>query len=175
MKTTEKTETTSTFTVRSATREDAPLMVEMARCLASYEKRPEAATASVEDVQHWLFVRKTAEVLLAQWGEETVGYALFYPVYQSFAGRGALHVEDIVLKPSHRGQGFGRKLMAEVAALAVRRGYTGMDWCCLDWNEDAMRFYEALGAQRSLGTVEFGFEEEALHRMAAECPKTSGG
>lgn len=161
-------ETEKTLTIRLATAGDTGLMLEMVRCLAAYEKRPEDATATEEKVRYWVFERKLAEVLVAEWGGEAVGYALFYPVYQSFAGEGTLYVEDIVLKPGHRGQGFGRKLMAAVAALAVQRGYTGLDWCCLDWNEDAMRFYETLGAQRHLGTVGFGFDEPGLQAMAAQ-------
>lgn len=162
--------TENNLTIRPACEADAALMIEMARCLAEYEKRPADATVTEEKLRHWLFQKKLAEALVAEWQGEAVGYALFYPVYQSFAGEGALYLEDIVLKPGHRGQGLGRRLMAAVAALAVQRGYDGMDWSCLDWNEDAMRFYGALGATRSLGTVGFSFGGEALRRMAAEHP-----
>lgn len=154
------------ITVRPALEEDAATLVEMARCLAEYEKRPADALVDEARVRHWLFERKAAEALLAEAEGEALGYALFYPVYQSFAGQGALHVEDVVVKPQHRGRGVGRLLMCEVAALAFRRGYDGMDWTCLDWNEDAMKFYEGMGALRGHAMVGFDFDREALARLS---------
>ena len=154
------------ITVRPATVQDLRTLVEMARCLAEYEKRPNDARVSEEGVRRWLFERKVARALIAEAGGEALGYALFYPVYQSFAGQGALHVEDVVVKPRHRGEGIGRRLMCEVAALALQEGYDGMDWTCLDWNEDAMKFYEGMGAERGHAMVGFGFEQEALRALA---------
>ncbi|MDL2253736.1 GNAT family N-acetyltransferase [Ruminococcaceae bacterium OttesenSCG-928-I18] len=157
-----------TLQIRPAKSEDAPLILEMIRCLAEYEKRPQDVTASEEDLLYWLFERNLAEVLIAECEEKPVAYALYYPVFNSFSGEGALYIEDIVVKKECRGSGFGGRLMRRIAALAEERGYKGVTWGCLDWNTAAMGFYESLGAKRCLSGVHFEFDGDAVRKLARE-------
>ncbi len=161
-------DTQTNLVIRPGTKQDLPAMLEMVRCLAEYEKRPQDATVRPENALYWLFERKLAEVLLAEYEGETAGYALFFPVYHSFTGQGALHIEDIVFKPAYRGKGFGRQLMRAVACHALKHGYQAVEWACLDWNVNSMAFYEALGAQQGLGIVTYEFDEKRLQAFAAE-------
>ena len=88
-----------------------------------------------------------AEVAIAEDAAGTpLGFALFFHTFSTFVGRPSLHVEDLFVRPEHRGTGVGRGLLAHLAGLAVERGCGRLEWTVLDWNEPAIRFYRRLGA-----------------------------
>ena len=84
--------------------------------------------------------------MLAALGDETAGFALWFRSYSTFLARPGIYLEDLFVLPEHRGQGLGRRLLAHLAGIAVERGYGRVEWAVLDWNGDAIRFYESLGA-----------------------------
>lgn len=149
---------TKNLTVRRAGVEDMPVIQHLIRCLAAYEKRPQDVTGTEEQLKYWLFERKAAAVLLAECEGETLGYALYYPVFGSFSAMGKIHLEDLFIRPEFRGLGFGRLLFAEIAEMAAAEGYMEMEWSCLDWNEPAIEFYKKSGAVQENGRVYFRYK-----------------
>ena len=104
--------------------------------------------ATEADLRASLFgATKTAEVVLAVAGDSAIGFAVFFTHFSTFLGRPGLYLEDLFVRREWRGRGIGRQLLAYLAALAVERQYGRMEWAVLDWNADAIRFYERLGAR----------------------------
>lgn len=132
-----------------ATSKDAPVILEMIRGLAEYEKLSHLVVATEEQIRNTLFGSKpAAEVLLAESNGEWVGFALFFQTYSTFLAQCGLYLEDLFIKPHARGKGFGKALLTELAKIAVARGYGRVEWAVLDWNEPSIAFYEKLGAVR---------------------------
>ena len=98
--------------------------------------------------RHGFGRRRYFEALLARRGRAVVGFALYYFTYSTFAGRPTLYLEDLFVLPAERGRGAGRALLRALARLAVRRGCGRMEWTVLDWNTDAQKLYDAVGAKQ---------------------------
>jgi GNAT superfamily N-acetyltransferase len=140
---------TAPCTIRPATRDDVPLVLELIRELADYEHLLDEVvldTALLE--QHLFGERPVAEVVIAEVGDEAAGYALFFPTFSTFLGRPGIWLEDLFVRPARRGAGIGRALLAHLASLAVARDCGRLEWSALDWNEPALAFYRGLGAKR---------------------------
>ncbi len=130
-----------------ATEADTPVILEMIRGLAGYEKLAHEVTATEEQIRRTLFgPRPAAEVLLAYHGPESAGFALFFPNYSTFLARPGIYLEDLFLKPHLRGQGIGFALLARLASIAEKRGCGRLEWQVLNWNEPSIQFYKKLGA-----------------------------
>ncbi|MGA0611709.1 GNAT family N-acetyltransferase [Caldimonas sp. KR1-144] len=136
------------FALRPATPADVPDLVRLICALAEYEKLTHLLEITPEALQAQLFgARPPAEALVAQLDDgRVVGFALFFTNFSTFLCKPGLYLEDLFVEPAHRGLGIGRALMQALAGLAVERGYGRFEWCVLDWNEPAIRFYESLGA-----------------------------
>ena len=132
---------------RTARREDIPLILQFIRELADYEHMLDQVVATEGLLEQWLFERNTAEVLFAltESGEEA-GFALFFHNFSTFLGRGGIYLEDLYVRPAHRGHGYGKGLLAQLAKLAVERGCGRLEWACLDWNQPSIDFYRSVGA-----------------------------
>jgi GNAT superfamily N-acetyltransferase len=138
----------SDFEIRPARVEDVPVILELIRELATYERAPDEVTATEEQLVDVLFgKRPAAEVLLAFHGKSPVGFAVFFYNFSTWLGRPGLYLEDLFVKPEKRGKGYGRALLIELAKIARDRGCGRMEWAVLDWNEPAIKFYRALGAK----------------------------
>src|SRR4029434_3298543 len=136
------------FVIRPARVEDAPLILELIRDLATYEQAPNGVTATEEQLADILFgERPAAEVLLAFEGKSPVGFAVFFHNFSTWLGRPGLYLEDLFVKPEKRGKGYGRALLVDLAKIARDRGCGRMEWAVLDWNEPAIKFYRALDAK----------------------------
>lgn len=110
--------------------------------------------------------RPAAEVLIADWDAEPAGFALFFHNFSTFLGRPGLYLEDLFVRPSHRGRGIGAALLRELARLAVARGCGRLEWSVLDWNTPAIGFYRALGAEPQDGWTVHRVTGAALERLA---------
>lgn len=154
------------MTIRRAQAEDLLLIQELIKGLASYEKRPQDVTGTKEQLHYWLFEKKIAAVWLAEYEKETAGYALYYPVFGSFAAAGSVYLEDFFLKEEFRGRGLGRCFFSKIAEAVLAEGYTGMEWSCLDWNRTAIDFYRRQEAWQETGRVYFGLDRQGLRRVA---------
>ncbi len=155
--------------IRPATPADIPTVLQFIRDLAAYERRSHEVVATEQLVHDSLFgAWPAAEVLIAEDEGEAVGFALFFHNYSTFLARRGLYLEDLFVRPEHRGRGVGRALLARLAALAVERGCGRFDWSVLDWNESAIRFYESLGAVPLSEWTTYRLTGEALERLAGE-------
>ena len=134
------------FEIRYATEKDAALILEFIRGIAEYEKMSDEVVATEELLQEWIFEKKKAEVIFAVENGVEVGFALFFHNFSTFVGRAGLYLEDLFVKVEHRGKGYGKALLKELARIAVERGCGRMDWVCLDWNQPSIDFYRSLGA-----------------------------
>jgi GNAT superfamily N-acetyltransferase len=135
------------FRIRAATPDDAPVILELIRELAAYEKAPDEAVATEAQIRETLFgARRHAEVVIGTEGTAVVGFAVFFHNYSTWLGRPGLYLEDLFVRPHARGRGYGRRLLAHLAMLAAERGCPRLDWSVLDWNAPAIGFYRALGA-----------------------------
>ncbi len=146
-----------------------PLILECIRGLAEYERLPHEVVATEERLRRTLFgARPAAEVLLAHRGAEPAGFALFFHNYSTFLGLPGIYLEDLFVRPEHRGGGVGRRLLAELARLAVERGCGRLEWSVLDWNESAIGFYRRLGAVAMDEWTVFRLTGDALERLSRE-------
>src|SRR3954451_19172669 len=140
--------TPENFHIRPALVEDVPIIMELIRDLATYERAPQEVTATEEQLREVLFGhRRSAEVLLAFEGESAVGFAVYFYNFSTWLGRAGLYLEDLFVKPEKRGKGYGRALLVELAKIARDRGCGRMEWAVLNWNEPAIKFYQTLGAR----------------------------
>jgi GNAT superfamily N-acetyltransferase len=154
-------------TIRPATPADVPLILRFIRELAEYERLAHEVVATEDGLRDTLFgARPYAEVVIAEEGGEPAGFALFFHNYSTFLGRPGIYLEDLYVRPELRGKGTGRALLAHLARLAVERGCGRLEWWVLDWNEPAIRFYRALGAQPMDDWTVFRVTGDALKRLA---------
>jgi len=137
--------------LRPATPDDTPLILDLIRGLAAYEKLQHEVEATEERLRATLFPaqgRPAAECVLAFVDAAPAGFALFFTNYSTFLAKPGLYLEDLFVQPAWRGRGVGRALLLHVARLANARGCGRMEWTVLDWNQPAIDFYEKLGARR---------------------------
>ena len=155
------------FEIRPARVEDVPVILELIRDLATYERAPDEVTATEERLIDVLFgERPAAEVLLAFEGQSPVGFAVYFYNFSTWLGRPGLYLEDLFVKPENRGKGYGRALLIELAKIARDRGCGRMEWAVLDWNESAIEFYRALGAKPMDEWTVFRLTREGIARLA---------
>src|SRR5215831_3728572 len=155
------------FEIRPARIEDAPVILELVRDLATYERAPDEVTATEEQLVDVLFgERPAAEVLLAFEGQLPVGFAVFFFNFSTWLGRPGLYLEDLFVKPEKRGKGYGRALLVELAKVARNRECGRMEWAVLDWNEPAIKFYRALGAKPMHEWTVFRLTRDGIARLA---------
>ena len=157
----------SDFKIRSAHLDDAPIILELIRDLATYERAPNEVTATEEQLVDVLFgERPAAEVLLAFERDAPVGFALFFHNFSTWLSRPGLYLEDLFVKPEKRGKGYGRALLVDLARIARDRGCGRMEWAVLDWNEPAIKFYRALGAKPMDEWTVFRLTRDGIARLA---------
>ena len=155
------------FEIRPACAADVPIILQLIRDLATYERAPSEVTATEEQLVDVLFGEKpAAEVLLAFENETPAGFALFFHNFSTWLGRPGLYLEDLFVKPEKRGKGYGRALLVDLAKIAYERGCGRMEWAVLDWNESAIRFYHSLGAKPMDEWTVFRLTRDGIARLA---------
>ena len=158
-----------TIHIRSATKEDVPIVAELIRGLARYEKLENEVVMTEDLLAAGLFgERPYAEVVLAVDEHRPVGFALFFHNFSTFLGRPGIYLEDLFVVPEERGSGVGRALLEHLARLAVNRGCGRLEWAVLDWNRDAIAFYERLGARPNSDWTVYRLTGEALTTLAGQ-------
>jgi len=161
---------TAPLSIRAATPDDAGLLHELVTALAVYEREPHAVKATLEDLRASLFGEgATAHALICEQAGQAVGFAVYFFNYSTWLGRNGIYLEDLFVRPEHRGQGAGLALLRHLARLAVERGCGRFEWAVLDWNQPAIDFYRAAGARP--------MDEWTVYRMegAALLDFASGG
>ncbi|MBS0216249.1 MAG: GNAT family N-acetyltransferase [Proteobacteria bacterium] len=153
--------------IRPAVAADVPLVLELIRALGEYERLSHEVVVTEADLHEQLFgARPVAEALIGEIDGQPAGFALFFHNFSTFLGKPGLYLEDVFVRPEHRGAGLGKALMVELARIAVARGCGRFEWSVLDWNQPSIDFYRSLGA---IGMDEWTVQRvsgEALHKLA---------
>lgn len=158
----------SELVIRPATGEDAGLVLGFIHELAEYEKLAHEVEATESQLRENLFGDwPQAEVVIAEWKEKPVGFALFFHNFSTFRGVRGLYLEDLFVQVEHRGKGIGKALLRHLAAIAVERGCARFEWSVLDWNRPAIEFYEAMGARLMTDWRTCRIDDEALRALAS--------
>ena len=135
-------------TIAPVTPDEIPLLLELIRELARFEKIEHEFTATTDLLQQSFFApQPAAGALLARCDGVAAGYAIYYFTFSSFVGRPGIWLDDLYVQPEFRKRGLGRKLIESVAQIGVERGCARFEWTALDWNEQALAFYRSLGAE----------------------------
>ena len=155
--------------IRSATRDDVPVILQLIRDLATYERAPNEVTATEDGLEEVLFGDKpAAEVRLAFENDTPVGFAIFFHNFSTWLGRPGVYLEDLFVKPEHRGKGYGRALLVDLAKIARDRNCGRMEWAVLDWNDPAIQFYRKLGAKPMEEWTVFRLTGDGITKLAAQ-------
>ena len=157
----------TTMEITPATIEDAPLILQLIRELAEYERLSHEVTATEQQIRDTIFgPRPAAEVLLASVEGEPVGFAVFFTTYSTFLAKPGIYLEDLFVKPHARGKGIGRALLTRLAQVALERDCGRIEWAVLNWNEPSIGFYRKLGALPLDEWTTFRLTGEPLSRLA---------
>ena len=158
-----------TLRIRSGEQPDVPLIAELIRGLARYEKLEHEVTLTEEKLDRALFgERPYAETLIAEDDGRAVAFALFFHSFSTFLAQPGIYLEDLFVVPEARGGGVGRALLEKLAQTAVERGCGRLEWAVLDWNEPAIRFYERLGAKPNADWTVYRLTGESLRALAGQ-------
>lgn len=155
--------------IRQATIADVPLILEFIRDLAEYEKAPEQAVASDEDLRRDGFSPSPKfRVLIAEWSGEPAGFAFFFYHYSTWRGKPTLFLEDLFVRPRFRKLGIGKALLVRLAKIALQENCGRFEWQVLDWNTPSIDFYKSLGAVVLKEWLTMRVADDALARLAAQ-------
>jgi GNAT superfamily N-acetyltransferase len=158
----------ATVTFRKAKKCDAALVQGFIRDLAEYEHLLDDVVADAETIAEQVFDKHGAEVIFPMVGDEEIGFALYFFNFSTFLGRSGLYIEDLFIKPEHRGRGYGKATLAHLARIALERGCGRMEWWCLDWNRPSIDFYLSLGAESMDEWTVYRLSGDTLNTLAQE-------
>ena len=157
----------SDFEIRPASEDDVPIILSFIKELAEYERLSHEVIATEDTLRECLFgERRFAEVVIGYYGNEPVGFALFFYNFSTFLSKPGIYLEDLYVKPEFRRRGYGRALLLYLARLAKERGCGRFEWSALDWNEPAINFYKNLGAVPMDEWTVYRVTGETLSRLA---------
>lgn len=158
------------FTIREAVESDTALILSFIRELAEYEKLIEEVVATEKTLRESLFgKRKVAEVVIGEWGDMPVAFALYFHNFSTFLSRPGIYIEDLFVKPDMRSKGIGKAMLSYIARIAKERKCGRLEWSVLDWNEPAIRFYRSIGAVAMDEWTMQRITGEPLENLAGEC------
>ena len=132
--------------IRNANINDSATILGFIKELAEYENMSNDVVATEELLKQNIFEKKLAEVIIAEYDNKPVGFALFFHNFSTFLGKGGIYLEDLYVQPAMRGKNIGKTLLSSLAKLAVDRDCGRLEWSCLNWNEPSIKFYKSQGA-----------------------------
>jgi GNAT superfamily N-acetyltransferase len=157
-------------TIRAAIHADAPLVLSFIRELAEYERLLHEVEANAEAIGDALFGQQPRVFCdIAEWKGEPAGFALWYYTFSTFQGRHGIYLEDLFVRPAHRGRGLGKALLETLAARSREEKLGRLEWSVLDWNEPSIAFYRSLGAEPVAGWTRYRLAGESLRTLGADC------
>ncbi|MGA1158966.1 MAG: GNAT family N-acetyltransferase [Candidatus Nanopelagicaceae bacterium] len=153
--------------IRPAVKEDAPIILQLIKELAEYEKAPNEVIATVKDIEATIFAEDPKVFCeLVEIDGNVVGMAIWFLNYSTWQGRHGIYLEDLYIKPEFRGKGFGKALLQHLARICSERGYGRFQWWVLDWNSPAIEFYHSIGAVPMSEWTVFRVSGEPLKKLA---------
>ncbi len=149
------------------TPQDAPLVVSYIKELAEYERDPDAAVVTVDDILHFAFSdHPLIHVVMAEWEGKPAGFALWFYNFSTWEGKAGIYLEDLYIRPEYRRNGIGKALLIHLARVAVQNNCTRFVWQVLDWNEPSINFYRQMGAKTMDSWLTCRVEKESLVELA---------
>lgn len=147
--------------IRVAKSDDAEVVFALIKELAIYEKAEQEVMTSVDEIIDTLFGENSmTSALIAEEGDQVVGYAVYFYNYSTWLGKNGIYLEDLYVTPEFRKLGIGKALLKQIAKIAVEKGCGRVEWSVLDWNTPAIDFYESLGAKAQ--------DEWTVYRLSGE-------
>ncbi len=154
------------FKLRFADVNDTSLIMNFIKELAHYENMLNEVVATEEVLKESLFERKMAEVMIGEYHNEPVAFALFFHNFSTFVGRPGIYLEDLYVKPEMRGRGIGKTMLSYLAKLAIDRNCGRFEWWCLDWNKSSIAFYKKMGAKPMDEWTVYRVNDKSLKKLA---------
>jgi GNAT superfamily N-acetyltransferase len=154
------------FKIRFAEKSDLSLILSFIKDLAEYENLLDQVVATKDILNESLFVNNKAEVIIGEYKGENIGFALFYENFSTFIGKAGLYLEDLYIKPEMRGKGLGKEMLSFLAKTAKDRDCKRLEWWCLDWNKQSIKFYESIGAQAMKDWTVYRLSGDDLSNLA---------
>lgn len=153
--------------IRPAVKEDAPIILQLIKELAEYEKAPNEVIATIKDIEATIFAEDPKVFCeLVEIDGNVVGMAIWFLNYSTWQGRHGIYLEDLYIKPEFRGKGLGKALLQHLARICSERGYGRFQWWVLDWNSPAIEFYHSIGAVPMSEWTVFRVSGEPLRKLA---------
>ena len=153
--------------IRFAVKEDSPQILQLIKDLADYEKAPNDAVATLEQIEETIFgPSPSAFCHVAEVDGQVIGIAIWFLNYSTWLGKPGIYLEDLYVDPAYRGQGHGLAFLKTLAKICVERGYERFQWWVLDWNEPSIEFYKSIGA--------VAMDEWTIYRVSGEALKKLG-
>ncbi len=154
--------------IRPAVPSDTSVILRFIRELAAYEREPDAVLATEADLLRdgWGEPPRFS-ALIAEYGQEIAGFALYFTTYSTWRGHHGIRLEDIYVTPALRNRGIGRALLAKIAAICLEQGCPRLEWDVLEWNEPAIAVYRRLGATMQNDWRIMRLSGEALAALAS--------
>lgn len=158
-----------TFTIRPATPDDAATILGFITELAVYEKAGHEVAATEDSIRQSIFGHgSVTEAAILEADGKPAGFAVWFYSYSTWLARNGLYLEDLYVSPDHRGGGGGKRLLRHLAHIAVEKGCGRFEWSVLDWNEPAIRVYDAIGAEPQSEWIRYRLSGDALKAFAAD-------
>lgn len=155
-------------TIRKAQRQDVPVVLQLIKELAEYEKEPDAVEATEEILEQSIFDKQQANVVLLEERGQTIGFALYFFNFSTWRGKAGLYLEDLFVRPEFRGRGYGKLLLSYLANQAQNNDCPRFEWIVLDWNTPSINFYKAMGAKPLDTWTVFRLENKALKDLSEQ-------
>lgn len=134
------------FSLRETTEKDIALIIDFIKEIATYEKLLDQVTVNEERIKKFVFDKRRAEILIAEFDDKPIGYVVYFYNFSTFTGTSGLYLEDIYFSTAYRGRGFGKEVFKILSEIAKEEGCKRMEWVCLKWNIPSKNFYKSLGA-----------------------------
>jgi GNAT superfamily N-acetyltransferase len=152
--------------IRNANEKDTPLILDFIKQLSVYEKLPNEVSATVEILEKSIFIEKSAKVIFILEDDKEVGFALYFYNFSTFTGKKGLYLEDLFVLEDYRGKGYGKKLLAYLANIAVKEDCSRFEWIVLDWNAPSINFYKSFEAMPLNDWTVFRLQKDNLNNLA---------
>lgn len=151
--------------IKEITQTDIPILLELIKELAHYEKLLDQVSADEKQLAQWIIHEKKAYALLIEYNHTNVGFVLYFNNFSTFLGKPGIYLEDLYIKEDYRNKGFGKQVFKYLANECIQKGYGRLEWSVLNWNEPSIQFYQKLGAQPMSEWTTYRLTESELKKL----------